>query len=289
MASRFNIEDWIDQRDHDPVKVKILDDISRVLSVLDISDDIRFQTEKSDAKAVLAEGNPVINLVRIFNHDHYRYLHRPSTTWRLIENPVDERSYFKENGLLKYDNRGDPVTIDYDAVLFLPSYVLGEQVDVLRNVIDWCKQTKTRVLFRTHPAVNIGVDEVFDQLSNDYAILDKTSDTIELIENASLVISFMSSICIPAMIYGKPVATLYKCGFSDIVPRISIDNAFTVKRLPDDDVHQYLDWYKNVYCIDIDSKGYVDRVLDRVSSIKQDIGYSKMMQREVARYVEKNR
>jgi len=276
MGLHYDSNTWLANRFNDPVKVGIKSEIQGIIDAVSPFD-IPFIDQGTEG-VVFAEGNPVINLIRVFHSSYFLYKHSMPAVWRSVEPKSDERQYFIDRGLMKYDCEYGTENRDYDGVMFLPSFAIGDDRRVISSFVSWCNTTRTRVLFKRHPALNEGIDSIVKP--SDYVVINEDASPIDLICNAKFVISYNSSLSIAGMIYGKPVATLSKCDFSSFIPVTRVSNISSIKPLSADEVIASLWWYKNLHCIDIESKNFTDRVALR-KRLCSEYGLEKVYKHEI--------
>jgi hypothetical protein len=274
MDSTFNYDDWISQRGNDPVKLSIKDDMSDVISFANKYDDIAFYSDPNlNNRLAVCEGIPVTNLVTVYPLDYMMFNDEPFAGWRDITPKRDESCYFTPDRLLKYNNSGNKVDFDYDGALFLPSYITKEVAQIINEFIDDCICNRKKVAIKPHPALGFGLELI--NTDSKYAVVYNDADTIDLVRNAVFVSSYNSSVCLIAMMMGKPVSSLARFSLSTIIP------IFKPSRIDKDDLAKFLYWYKNVYSIDIHHPTD-DRVALRVDVAKSCcFNTNKIMAQEV--------
>ena len=240
----FSYKDWITQRNNDPIKITIQKEITDVLKFVNKYEGIGFYSDPNlNNNLAVCEGVPVINLVTIYSLDYMLFNDTPFTGWRKITPLSDESAYFSHDRLLKYNNRGKSVEIDYDCVFFLPTFITPDIANDINRFVDSQVEQGKRVILKVHPAKGIGLELV--KTDSDRRILAYNLDTLDLVKKAEIVSSYNSSVCLIGMIEGKQVSSLTKFSLSPIVPTGDPSSVSM------DDLKQFLYWYKNIFSIDI--------------------------------------
>ena len=240
----FSYDDWIHQRGNDPVKAGIKDQISKVISFSNSYRGIGFYSDPElGGKLAVCEGVPVINLVTVYPKEYMLFNEKPFDGWKDITPTVDELPYFSTDKLLKYSNKGDSVSIDYDCAFFLPTFITPTIAHSINRFVDEQVKQGKRVILKPHPAKAVGLELI--KTNSDRIILAYNLDTLDLVRKAQIVSSYNSSVCLIGMMEAKQVSSLTKFSLSPIVP---INDPSVVSM---DDLNQFLYWYKNIFSIDI--------------------------------------
>lgn len=265
MDSLYDTGDWIRQREFDPVKLPLIPAIQKILEVINKVPDIAFQTDPVEKPYLCAEGNPILDLIKVYPPSHFRFLHTPVKLWKEFDAEESLVEWYQSKGLLKYSNKGIEVEEEYPVVVFLPSYAREREVSLIHQLCFQASTLKRRILFKKHPAKNLGIESIFKSWNSPYIIVTETMDTTALVRQAELVLSMPSSVSLIALLEGKRVGSFIPFDLSEIVPTITITNFWETPRLSRRDILKFCLWYKQCYCIDIDQDNVLERLLYRVT------------------------
>lgn len=279
----FRITDWIDQRSADACKVEIADKIKPILDLIGNDQRVAFHSDlTSNAEIICEEGLPVVNLAKIFPRDYFKYRHKPMELWRTVETTKDEAEFYLSGGLLKYKDCETPINNHFDVSVFMPSYGNHIVNSKIRSIASWAVKNRVTVLFKRHPAKNIGIDHAFAGIASKYVTIAGDVSVKSVIDSSDFIIGVNSSVLLAAMIYGKPCASLANFEYSEIIPVISSpDEICGMKPICMDDVLKFLYWHKNVYSIDVNQDDAIHRLSSRVDRFLEGASVSDVLKEDL--------
>ena len=256
----YTLEDWQRCRYGDSIKLINSDRMSNIFNRMS-----RFDVSYIDEDGCIAysEGNPALDLIKLYKRDHFSYLHKKTEHWNVIDPYVDETGYFLNNCHKYKTSECSDVDYAFDGIFFLQAKLSSFDLFRLNHIKQWAKDNKKRIVFKKHPSNQTELNE--KDFITDYTKFATEISAFDAVEQSDFAMSYSSASLMPALILGKKVLSIRKFDLSEIIPTgINPDMATPIHR---DDVVKFLYWYKHIYCIDIQSKDFEHRVNRRIDML----------------------
>lgn len=227
--------------------------------------EIVYYTNKSNNIRYMSygEGTPAFYLFKFVPTDYFIYRFPETNYWKTTDPDTDLVISLRDKQLNKYKQDESNIDFPFEYILFVLQQI-HISLPLLKQVSDWALQTKTNVVYKTHPM------EHYDDLVpiNKYTHIVKNTNIDYLIKNAKAVWSRESGVGFQALLQNIPTAYFEKSIDYNYGPIAWFSStpydAAKNPHIPYTEIIRYFTWYYKAVAIDVSNPDFINTIEDRI-------------------------
>ena len=232
-----------------------------------------FESNDKRNSLVYIEGNPFFSLFKITPNGYFIDYFEPDDYWKVYPTDSEIIQKLLARNANKYKQTSKFINLNLDNYILFPMQRPSLHLGLLRDSLQWAKDNKRHIVFKTHPMPvdQIDIVEYWDQFNNEgliteYSHLISDVNTDVLVDNCQMVWTMSSGVGTQALLKGKPVSYFekdYDFTYGPIANYCAnIDQAPNAK-ITIDDVEKYFSWYYHKFAIDMQAINYNKKIENR--------------------------
>lgn len=222
---------------------------------------------------VYIEGTPFFSLFKLTPNGYFIDYYQPDDYWKSAETDPKIIQRLLARNANKYIQTSDTIDLNLDRYILFPMQRPSLQIKLIEQCLQWAKDNKRHIVFKTHP---MPVDEVdlmvYWSDFNNRGLLSKYSHLVDnvntdvLVDNCEMVWTTNSGVGTQALLKGKAVAYFendYDFTYGPIATFCkSVDDAANAT-ISIDNVEKYFSWYYHKFAIDMQAVNYREKINQR--------------------------